>query len=320
MPNDWTCSNCGSTRYSGDVYCKCGNSRPGSLEPVFVESLTNWRELIGNAVLMEQCRIWNAGRTGSLSATDEGIVFDSGSKQTLFSWLDVRKVDASGSSISIYPRSGGGPTNIWAKKNSVVDVLTLQEIANAYRSEQVNHESLTVQNVRALNCHVLDGAGWAPPIGEIVSIEISDAELILSVTSSKKFSVSFSDLSNISIMGYSSTTSAGITGGGFGVKGAAEGILAATIINSLTSRTKEWVIVNVSGKTGSVRLLIADSQEMPVKKLFRKVQDGLVQSANQHVIEPKDSIASSLERVISLFEKGLLTEDEFKAAKAKILE
>ena len=73
MPNDWTCSNCGSIRYSGDVYCKCGSARPGSLEAVMTESLTDWQGLIGNQVLMEHCKIFSAGKSGSLSATDEGI-------------------------------------------------------------------------------------------------------------------------------------------------------------------------------------------------------------------------------------------------------
>jgi hypothetical protein len=174
--------------------------------------------------------------------------------------------------------------------------------------------------IKTAKAHVMGGAGWAPPIGDNVSIEISDLELILRVTSLRVFRVPFSDLTDISINGFSSTTSAGLIGGGFGFKGAAEGILAATIINRLTTETKEWVIVNVIGKTGSVELLITNTQEMPVRKLFRKAQDGLVQSASPHLTESKDSIASSLERVIALFEKGLLTEVEFQAAKAKILE
>jgi len=168
--------------------------------------------------------------------------------------------------------------------------------------------------------HVMGGSGWAPPIGEIVSIVISDVELLFRSTSKKIFRVEFSDLSEIEIKGFSSTSSFGLTGGGFGFRGAADGILAASVINSLTTRTKEWVIVNVIGKTGSVELLITNAKEMPVRKLFRKAQDGLVQSASPHLTESKDSIASSLERVIALFEKGLLTEVEFQAAKAKILE
>ena len=324
MPNDWICSNCGSTRYSGDAYCKCGGARP---EAVMTESLTDWQGLIGNQVLMEHCKIFNAGKSGSLSTTDEGIVFDTGSKKTIFSWLDVVRINATGPSgaagsscISIYVRGVERCTNIYARNNSVVSVFTLQEIASAYQSENAGYASLAEKHGSAMRGHVLDGAGWAPPIGGVVSIEFSDVELKLRVTSSKTFSAPFSDLSDISINGFSSNTSAGLIGGGFGVKGAAEGILAATIINRLTSKTKEWVIVNVAGKTGSVQLLIPNTQEMPVRQLFRKAQDGLVESANPHLNESKDSIASSLERVTSLFEKGLLTETEFKAAKSKILE
>jgi hypothetical protein len=59
------------------------------------------------------------------------------------------------------------------------------------------------------------------------------------------------------------TTDAGLIGGGFGVKGAVEGILAASVINALTRRTTTTIEAIVYLKAGPSEVLLNTSTFTP---------------------------------------------------------
>jgi len=79
------------------------------------------------------------------------------------------------------------------------------------------------------------------------------------------------------------------------------------------------VLVSVASDLGRVVLLILDVQEIPVKNFFRPAQDRALQLSRRVDDEFKDDLVTSLERIADLFDRGLLTEEEFLLMKKGLL-
>lgn len=179
-------------------------------------------------------------------------------------------------------------------------------------------------------CRVIDATGWAPQVGESVGVVLGQNGLqLVGYSESRKrteYSVSYSDLEQIIVQGFSKTNSAGVFGGGFGFAGAAEGMAIAALVNRLTARSKVWVVVTMLAKTGRAVLFLDGASEEMVKRLFRNAQDAILESANNSpqgdmgASTGASDIVSRLERLAQLRDNGALSDDEFQKAKARLFE
>ena len=116
----------------------------------------------------------------------------------------------------------------------------------------------------------------------------------------------------------------GFIGGGFGLKGAAEGIIAAELLNRLTTKTTVNSQINIVLKSRG--LMLHSSRATPeilrIKFLaatgriaaMQQPQPGATPASER----PKDTV-SELERLYTLHKSGALTADEYNLAKAKLL-
>lgn len=117
----------------------------------------------------------------------------------------------------------------------------------------------------------------------------------------------------------------GFFGGGFGLAGAAEGMIIASVLNALTTRTTIQTIVEVQDRTRDF-IFFSDKETpeqlrlrlRPVEARLRQLADGRdrqQQSPSPSEVDPLER----LERLGQLQRQGVLTDDEFEAAKREIL-
>lgn len=114
------------------------------------------------------------------------------------------------------------------------------------------------------------------------------------------------------------TTNLGLWGGGFGLKGAAKGMLAASVLNSLTTRTDIDTVVALSDASQELYFHYdketPDSLRMRLASVFVKLRSD---SASSSKAEP--NLVTDLSRLVELRDSGALSEEEFAAAKQRLL-
>jgi hypothetical protein len=110
----------------------------------------------------------------------------------------------------------------------------------------------------------------------------------------------------------------GFIGGGFGVVGAASGMIVASVLNSLTAKTKVNSLVRISASDGELYLHRGGVLPDLLRTIFARAVNAV---SSQGGTEPRalDPV-ERLEKIGHLREAGTLTQAEFDAAKAKILD
>ena len=125
-------------------------------------------------------------------------------------------------------------------------------------------------------------------------------------------------LTGIDIAGGAITRGGGFIGGGFGVAGAAEGMLVASLLNSLTRRTTIDTGLAIASIDGELLLnhsvIPPDELRRRLSVLFTRFNAARHNQAGAAQPSAQDPV-SQLERLAELHAKGLLTPDEFEAAR-----
>lgn len=278
----------------------------------------DYQDLIGITIL-STCKLFGGGKSGQLVASEEGLVFTRSNKPLILPWVKVDQFVPSW--LSRHKRTA---TVVVMAPNQYVfsgrDVPAAEFDRLPTIKPSIVEESKTAAAVEQyLWADVVDGTGWAPTVGSKVKITFADETLLLEDFQSTRFELPFNVLTDIQIRGFTSNSSFRLFGGGFGLRGAAEGIATAAIVNRLTAKSKSWVIVSVASELGRVVLLIIDVQEIPVKNFFRRAQDRALQLSRRDDEDGRDGLVTSLERIADLYERGLLRDDEFLAMKKRLL-
>jgi hypothetical protein len=156
-------------------------------------------------------------------------------------------------------------------------------------------------------------------VGSKVSITVDEEKLTLRDFQSVEYVLPLTALRSIDVHGSSSTKNFGLGGFGFDLKTAAKSIAFAKIVNRLTTKMKSWVLVSIESNMGRVTLLFPNAGEIPVRHLFRPAQDRALEFSNKPQGLQDDDLVSGLERISALHEKGILSDEEFKKMKEKLL-
>ena len=279
---------------------------------------SEYKDLVGTTIF-SNCKLYGSGRNGQLVASNVGLEFTRSKKPLIMPW---EKVDQF---VPTWLKRDNGTAKVvvmapsqyvfFGRDVSVAEFDRLPTIQIPEAPEAKTNP--TVQ--QHLVADVVDGTGWAPSVGSKVKVSFSDETLCLEDFQSTRFELPFKSLGDVQIRGFTSRSSFRLFGGGFGLKSAAEGIAIAAIVNRLTAKSKSWVLVSVASDLGRVVLLILDVQEIPVKNFFRPAQDRALQLSRRVDDEFKDDLVTSLERIADLFDRGLLTEEEFLLMKKGLL-
>ena len=124
---------------------------------------------------------------------------------------------------------------------------------------------------------VLDGAGWAPQIGSQALLDVYPDRIELA-SSGASSAVPLNSLRDIQVGGRSVTTGGGFFGGGFGAKGAVEGMLISTALNSLSRKKAKWVTIRIVADGGWVDLRLDNYDVLPVRSTLRVLADQVIQT------------------------------------------
>ena len=192
--------------------------------------------------------------------------------------------------------------------------------------EKLSGKPLEVLRADALavieDCKVLGGHGLPVQVATSVALVFKSDELVL-LRFEPIAVVPYAEIAALEIGGPGAQRQGGgFIGGGFGLAGAAEGMLIGAALNSLTTRTTIDTVVCL--KTTSAELFLHTSSQTPnvlrmrlspVFTILRQLE------ANQGATQG-DGGASAVDRLAKLadlLEKNLITREEFDALKADLL-
>jgi hypothetical protein len=120
---------------------------------------------------------------------------------------------------------------------------------------------------------------------------------------------------------------AATAGGGFGARGAIEGIAIAAVLNGLTTRTSIKTVVRIQGTGCELFLLhtrVTPEQlrielSRPLGAMRSMRADGVAEAIGHQVPARSAVPVEELAKLAEMLEKGLLTREEFELMKAKLL-
>ena len=172
----------------------------------------------------------------------------------------------------------------------------------------------------------MNGAGWAPQIGSRGLLDVYPDRIELGSPGAMAV-VALDTLRDVQVGGKSVTTGGGFIGGGFGAKGAVEGMLIATVLNSVTKKTAKWVTIRIVADGGWADLRLDNYDVLPVRNTLRVLADRVI--ANQRsqqkpplpkvLVDSEPDLISGLDRLVEHRDSGVLTEEEFQVAKSRLL-
>lgn len=111
------------------------------------------------------------------------------------------------------------------------------------------------------------------------------------------------------------TSGARVFGGGFGLVGAAGGILASAVLNSLTKRTSIHTIIRYQAV--NMEAFFFHSRATPDQ--LRVALSQVLSHIGPRVPSSADSLSSELSRLAELHKSGAVTDEEFAALKARLI-
>ena len=170
-------------------------------------------------------------------------------------------------------------------------------------------------------CKVLGGHGLPVQAADSLTLIFKNDELVL-VRGEPVAEVPYADIAALEIGGPGAQRhGGGFIGGGFGVAGAAEGMLIGAALNLLTTRTTVSTVVCL--KTRSAELFLHTSNQTPdvlrmrlspVFTILRQleVDQGAAQADGGNAVD-------RLAKLAELLEKDLITREEFDKMKADLL-
>jgi hypothetical protein len=112
-------------------------------------------------------------------------------------------------------------------------------------------------------------------------------------------------------------------GGGFGAKGAVEGMLVASVLNSVTTKTEFQTVVGITTTDWQLILLsdrtTPDRLRIEFAPVFGRIRSRQTAAAKPTGGRP-DDLAGQIARLPDLHTSGALTEEEFANAKRRLID
>jgi hypothetical protein len=113
-------------------------------------------------------------------------------------------------------------------------------------------------------------------------------------------------------------TGGSFVGGGFGARGALEGMALAAVLNALTTRTSIKTILRVQAKESELFLLYTRSTPQQLRmELSRPL--AVIRAAKPATPQAPSSSVSELSRLAEMLQTGLITREEFDHFKAELM-
>lgn len=195
------------------------------------------------------------------------------------------------------------------------------------QNEINDHKAKVTQKVReevgekSILCSYIGGSGYG--LNQPTEVYISILPTLIKITSTLDGSsqiIAISEIKEIEIGGPGKVVSnAGVSGGGFGLEGFLQGAIAATLINAATTKSTINTFLRILTKTGELYIHTSEIEPINLKMELSPVFVYLANKPQEHSGGTSNFIAEEIAKLHQLKIDGLLDDDEFKAAKNKIL-
>jgi hypothetical protein len=167
---------------------------------------------------------------------------------------------------------------------------------------------------------LLGGSGYGVETGAVCSvITLPDAvDVRAEIGGRGVATIPYSQMTGLDVAGGITTTGGNVIGGGFGLTGAAEGMLVASVLNSLTRKTTINTGLAIASVHGELllnhRSIAASELRRRLSLLFTRFNAASHKAAA--AAAPTDDPMANLERLAQLRDKGLLTSEEYESARS----
>jgi hypothetical protein len=305
---------------------------PTNIEVVLDERLVGWRGLVGNTC----SALPKLASDFSLDVSSEDAMRAGEKAVGSLGWkiasADLRRLEiaipggasswASRISIAIAPADGRTMVTLDGKIGGVGPV----QKGHLQRQMQRLQEAIAanVEGLRLRDCIFLGGHGFELRTGARCSLLFRSEDALLEPTGGDAVSFDYKHIDVVEIGGKGLMKSGGgFIGGGFGAEGALVGMGIASALNSLTSTKAIDTVINLKARDRQAwlryphetpeALRIRLAGELATIEAARREQDR-AESQGQR------SVSDELARLHDLHSQGALTDDEYSAAKARLID
>jgi deoxycytidine triphosphate deaminase len=176
----------------------------------------------------------------------------------------------------------------------------------------------TKASSKSIEVVVLGGAGWDHLKDKKYLFSMDESFVCMGdLVSLVDTKIPMADLLNIDISGPGKVSgNAGITGGGFGLEGAAKGIAAATVINFLTSHSSTKTVIRLGFKKSEIVMLTSQIEPDAARILLSPLYLRLNQKPAP---EPSIGLSGELQNLHKLKQDGAITEEEYDKLKRQLI-
>ena len=227
-----------------------------------------------------------------------------------------------GGRIDIYEPGGGATLFSSGHK----DLARKFDFLSRIPADQLNPSFIIgSQSEVVLDSVYLGGAGIPLKTYQKTLIHVSENGFLIGQPNESMWANSYEGLIGIQISGEGLyQTGGGWIGGGFGVGGALKGAAFASVMNALTTRTHNdcYFRFVYSGVEGNFQILSHTPRDLEIalSGVRNWLETRSVEIPNEQKGNSLASSADELEKLWELHKKGILTEEEFKKEKRKILD
>jgi hypothetical protein len=177
-------------------------------------------------------------------------------------------------------------------------------------------------------CKILGGHGLDPQPGEEWDAIFRSDELVLRAPRQDPIRIPYGDMTALEIGGPGARqTGGGFFGGGVGAAGAAEGMLIASALNMLTTRTKVDTVICL--QTHAAELFLhtqaVDPEQLRIRlsQVFGVLRQQAGAAAGERPGTPvgagEDHVIDRLAKLATMLEQGLISRAEFDKLKSDLL-
>jgi hypothetical protein len=214
---------------------------------------------------------------------------------------DLMIVDSSGAEVVrvAKPAEDGGK-----RRDDIVRVLLRADLLSLYGCVFLGGHGVTLEQGRAHHFAFRDSA-----------LVIADADSV-----ETRYETSYERLRELELGGPGAVTSGGgFIGGGFGAEGAVEGMAVAAVLNAVTTRTQIRTVIRLSSDDDEMFFHYEGATPETLRVQLSAVLARIGTRPSQDSGSALDPV-ERLERLAALHSAGHLSDDEFRDAKARLLE
>lgn len=206
-------------------------------------------------------------------------------------------------------------------KQSLAKEAVQAENLLAFESKRDKFITLFAKNseTKILPVTYLGGSGFDGIAGEhYLFCKKEGAIALADTTGLKEYRFKIEELQAIEITGPGTqTTNAGLVGGGFGIEGMLKGIVVASVLNTITSKSNTNTFIKFLFIDKEVYFHLDCIEPAELRMTLSSI---FVQLENSRTKVNTISVSDELVKLHSLLKDGVLTQDEFDSAKRNLLE